>query len=200
MTNLFFSTPEHSAWPTVWRRYSKPPNDCEAAAISCSSSWAPAPSARRSANASKDCDSPTRGFCEKHPRERIPAFLAAVDACLVPLRNNEVFKTAVPSKMFEAMAAAKPVILGVEGEAKEILLANQAGLAVRPEDPASMMAAILKLRNDPQLCQALGRNGRQSVMQKYLRRNEAAKYLNLLGELCAGRKLLAAEAQLAMPD
>ncbi len=143
---------------------------------------------------------PNARLLEKHPRERIPAFLAAVDACLVPLRNNEVFKTAVPSKMFEAMAAAKPVILGVEGEAKEILLANQAGLAVRPEDPASMMAAILKLRNDPQLCQALGRNGRQSVMQKYLRRNEAAKYLNLLGELCAGRKLLAAEAQLAMPD
>jgi len=137
---------------------------------------------------------------EKQPRERIPAFLAAVDACMVPLRNKEVFKSAIPSKMFEAMAAAKPVILGVEGEAKEILLTNQAGLAVRPEDPASMVAAILKLRNDPQLCQALGRNGRQSVMQKYLRRTEAARYLNLLGELCAGRKLLAPEAQLALPE
>jgi len=143
---------------------------------------------------------PNARLLEKQPRENIPAFLAAVDACLVPLRNQEVFKSAIPTKMFEAMAAGKPVILGVEGEAKEILLASQAGLAVRPEDPEAMVAAILRLRNDPSLCQVLGRNGRQSVMEKYLRRTEAARYLNLLSELCAGRKLLAPEAQLALPD
>ena len=143
---------------------------------------------------------PNARLLEKQPRERISAFLAAADACLVPLRNQEVFKSAIPSKMFEAMAAGKPVILGVEGEAKEILLASRAGLAVRPEDPEAMVAAILRLRNDLSLCHALGRNGRHSVMEKYLRRTEAAKYLNLLGELCAGRKLLAPDAQLALPE
>ena len=137
---------------------------------------------------------------EKQPRERIPAFLAAVDACLVPLRNKEVFKTAIPSKMFEAMAAGKPVILGVEGEAKEILLDSQAGLAVRPEDPEAMVAAILRLRNEPSLCRALGRNGRQAVLEKYLRPTQAAKYLNLLSELCARRKLLATAEPLALPE
>ena len=135
---------------------------------------------------------------EKQPRERIPAFLAAVDACLVPLRNKEVFKSAIPSKMFEAMAAGKPAILGVEGEAKEILLASQAGLAIRPEDPEDMVAAILRLRNDPSLCQALGQNGRQAVLNKYLRRTQAALYLNLLGELCARRKLVAATEPVAL--
>ena len=137
---------------------------------------------------------------EKQPRERIPAFLAAVDACLVPLRNKEVFKTAIPSKMFEAMAAGKPTILGVEGEAKEILLASHAGLAIRPEDPEAMVAAILKLRNEPSLCQVMGRNGRQAVLEKYLRPTQAAKYLNLLNELCARRKLLAAAEPLALPE
>ena len=102
--------------------------------------------------------------------------------------------------MFEAMAAGKPVILGVEGEAKEILLTSQAGLAVRPEDPEAMVAAILALRNDPSLCHALGRNGRQSVMEKYLRRTEAAKYLNLLSELRASHKLVPAREQLAIPE
>jgi len=143
---------------------------------------------------------PNARLLEKQPRERIPAFLAAVDACLVPLRNKEVFRSAIPSKMFEAMAAGKPVILGVEGEAKEILLASRAGLAIRPEDPEAMEAAILSLRNDSSLCQSLGRNGRRSVMEKYLRRTEAARYMNLLAELCAGRKLLAPEAQLALPE
>lgn len=137
---------------------------------------------------------------EKQPRERIPAFLAAVDACLVPLRNQEVFKSAIPSKMFEAMAAGRPAILGVEGEAKEILLASQAGLAIRPEDPEAMTAAILKLRNDPALCQALGQSGRRAVLDKYLRRTQAARYLSLLNELCAHRKTLAATQPLAFPE
>lgn len=137
---------------------------------------------------------------EKQPRERVPAFLAAADACLVPLRNKQVFKTAIPSKMFEAMAAGKPAILGVEGEAKEILLDSQAGLAMPPEDPEAMVDAILRLRNAPSLCQALSRNGRQAVMEKYLRRTQAAQYLNLLSELCARRDLLAAAEPMALPE
>jgi glycosyltransferase involved in cell wall biosynthesis len=137
---------------------------------------------------------------EKQPRERIPAFLAATDACLIPLRNQVVFKTAIPSKLFEAMAAGKPAILGVEGEAKEILLSSQAGLAVRPEDPEAMVAAILRLRNETSLCQALGRNGRQVVLEKFLRPTQAAKYFNLLSELCARRKVMATTQPLAVTE
>ncbi len=143
---------------------------------------------------------PNVRLLEKQPREKIPAYLAAVDACLVPLRNQEVFKTAIPSKMFEAMAAGKPVILGVEGEAKEILLASEAGLPVRPEDPEATAAAIVKLRDDPSLCRTLGANGRRSVTEKYLRRTEAAKYLSLLGDLRESQKLAGATQQLAVPE
>ena len=137
---------------------------------------------------------------EKQPRERIPVFLAAADACLVPLRNQEVFKSAIPSKMFEAMAAGRPVILSVEGEAKEILLSSQAGLAIPPEDPGAMVDAILKLRNEPSLCQSLGWSGRQAVLEKYQRRTEAAKYLNLLGALCARRKFLTAREPVTLAE
>jgi glycosyltransferase involved in cell wall biosynthesis len=137
---------------------------------------------------------------EKQPRERIPAILAAADACLVPLRNQEVFKSAIPSKMFEAMAAGKPAILGVEGEAKEILLASDAGLAVQPEDPGAMVAATLKLRNDRSYCLTLGRNGRQAVMERYLRRTEAAKYFGLLAELSARQKVLAAREPVTISE
>jgi len=137
---------------------------------------------------------------EKQPRERIPAFLAAADACLVPLRNKEVFKSAIPSKIFEAMAAGRPVILSVEGEAKEILLSSQAGLAIPPEDPGAMVEAILQLRNDPSLCQSLARSGRQAVLEKYQRRTEAAKYLNLLDALCARHKLLTAREPVTLAE
>ncbi len=126
-------------------------------------------------------------YLGKHPRAEIPAFLAAADACLAPLRRREVFKTAIPIKIFEAMAVARPVILGVEGEAKDILLDARAGVAVAPEDPQALRQAILELRANAWLCRELGANGRRAVLQKYSRRNQASAYLNLLSEIASGR-------------
>ncbi len=128
-------------------------------------------------------------FLGKQPREKVPAYLLAADACLAPLRRSEVFKTAIPSKMFEAMAAARPVILGVEGEAKEILLDAGAGIAVPPDDPEALAEAILKLRQHPELARALGANGRRAVREKYSCRQQARAYLELLGRLAStGRR------------
>lgn len=122
-------------------------------------------------------------FLGKQPRERIPTYLLAADACLVPLRRREVFKTAIPSKMFEAMAAARPVILGVEGEAKQILLDAEAGLAVPPDDSEALAQAILRLREQPELGRALGASGRRAVRVKYSRQQQAKAYLELLAGL-----------------
>jgi glycosyltransferase involved in cell wall biosynthesis len=106
-------------------------------------------------------------YLGKQPRERVPAYLLAADACLVPLRRSEVFKTAIPSKMLEAMAAGRPVILGVEGEAREMLLEAEGGIALPPDDSEALAEAILRLRQNPQLALALGANGRRAVCQKY---------------------------------
>src|SRR5437764_3302187 len=112
-------------------------------------------------------------YLGKQPRERIPAFLAASDACLVPLRRSETFKTAIPSKMFEAMIAAKPVILGVEGEAKEILLEARAGIAVPPEDDEALAGAICTLWGNPLLGLKQAGNARRTVLDQYTRRHHA---------------------------
>lgn len=122
-------------------------------------------------------------YLGKQPREKIPAYLAAADVCLAPLRRSRVFTTAIPSKMFEAMAAAKPVILGVEGEANEILLDARAGIAVPPEDSNALAQAILRLWQNPGLGRELGANGRRAVLEKYSRRKQAAAYLELLAGL-----------------
>jgi glycosyltransferase involved in cell wall biosynthesis len=122
-------------------------------------------------------------FLGKQPREKVPVYLAAADACLVPLRRSEVFKTAIPSKMLEAMAAAKPVILGVEGEAKEILLEAEAGIAVPPDDSAALSKAILSLCQHPELGRALGANGRRAVRERFSRQQQARVYLELLAGL-----------------
>ena len=85
--------------------------------------------------------------------------------------------------MFEAMIAAKPVILGVEGEAKEILLEARAGIAVPPEDVEALAGAICTLWKNPVLALKQGGNGRRTVLEKYTRRHQSTAYLELLAGL-----------------
>ena len=55
------------------------------------------------------------------PHEQVPALLAAADICLVPLRDVPLFSSFIPSKMFEYLAAGKPVVGALAGEAAQIL-------------------------------------------------------------------------------
>jgi hypothetical protein len=63
-----------------------------------------------------------------------------------------------------------------------------------------MAAAILRLQKEPSLCRALGRKGRQVVLEKYLRPTQAAKYLNLLSELCAHPEVVPSVEPMALRE
>ena len=67
-------------------------------------------------------------------REKIPAFIGTSDVCLVLLKKTELFKTVIPTKMLEFMSCAKPVILGVDGQARHILEEAGAGITIEPEN------------------------------------------------------------------
>ena len=126
-------------------------------------------------------------FTGKQPKSRIPDFLQASDAALVVLRRKEIFKTVIPTKMLESMAMAKPIILGVEGEAKRIIEEAGAGVPVTPENPSELATAIRKLKEDPALCVSLGEKGREYVKRLYDRDKLAADYSSIL-EQVQGRK------------
>ena len=89
----------------------------------------------------------------------MPALWSATDASLILLKRSDTFKTVYPSKMSEAMAMRCPVILGVEGEAKEVLEAAGAGVAINPESAEELAAAMRKLADQPELAAAYGRAG-----------------------------------------
>jgi glycosyltransferase involved in cell wall biosynthesis len=114
------------------------------------------------------------------PRSSVPSLLAASDIMLVTLRPSDVFKTVLPSKMFEAMAAARPIVLGVEGEARDTLLEAGAGIAIPPGDADALADAVCRLARDPVLQAAMGKSGRAYVRREYSRRVWAARYLALL--------------------
>jgi colanic acid biosynthesis glycosyl transferase WcaI len=119
-------------------------------------------------------------FAGERPRGEVPRWIAESDACAVLLRRTEVFLTVVPSKMLEIMAAGRPIILGVEGEALALLERARAGIGVAPESAEQLAAAICTLRDNAALAAQLGANGRAFVRQGFRRETLAARYLELL--------------------
>jgi glycosyltransferase involved in cell wall biosynthesis len=119
-------------------------------------------------------------FLDQQPREKIPAFISASDACLVLLKKTDVFKTVIPSKMLEFMSCARPVILGVEGQAQQIVEEAGAGIVIEPENASALAQTINKLRSDRDLGRSLGQNGRKYILNRYSRAHTAKKYIRVL--------------------
>jgi glycosyltransferase involved in cell wall biosynthesis len=113
------------------------------------------------------------------PHDQVPALLAAADICLVPLRDVPLFSSFIPSKMFEYLAAGKPVVGAVTGEAAQIL--REAGACVVPPgDSDALAGAIGALAADPARRAAMGRQGRCYVEEYFDRGALARLYRKLL--------------------
>jgi len=119
-------------------------------------------------------------FLDQQPREKIPSFISASDLCLVLLKKTDVFKTVIPTKMLEFMSCARPVILGVEGQARQILEDAGAGLAIEPENADALAAAIMQLDHNRELAKTLGEQGRAYILQNFSRASTAEKYITVL--------------------
>ena len=119
------------------------------------------------------------------PHGQVPALLAAADICLVPLRDVPLFSSFIPSKMFEYLAAGKPVVGAVAGEAAQIL--REAGACVVPPgDSDALAAAIRTLAADPVRREAMGRQGRCYV-ERYFDRGSLARLYRKLLDFPGGR-------------
>ncbi len=122
----------------------------------------------------------------EQPRERIPDYLSAADVALVPLRNLEIFHSALPSKMFDAWACQLPVLLSVSGEARELLEGCAGGLFIPPEDPIALRDGILACKSNPDMINSWGENGRKFTEAHYSRRALAEKLAEVLTLLKIG--------------
>lgn len=114
------------------------------------------------------------------PKADVPRYYALADVGLVPLRDVEVFKTFIPSKLFELMAAGVPVVGSVAGEAAEILERSGGAIVVPPEDGVAVADAIRRLRSDDELRARMAEAGRDFVVRHYTREALADVYLSEL--------------------
>jgi colanic acid biosynthesis glycosyl transferase WcaI len=122
-------------------------------------------------------------FLDQQPHEKIPAFISASDACLVLLRKTDVFKTVIPTKMLEFMSCSRPVILGVDGQARKIVEEADAGIVIEPENAIALGDAIQRLAAADDLCQKLGAQGRDYIVQHFSRSQTADAYIHVLDAL-----------------
>lgn len=129
---------------------------------------------------------------DQQPKSRMREFWALSDVSLVLLKKSDLFKTVIPSKIFESLAMAKPIVLGVEGESAELLQAAKAGMCIEPEQADDLAACVLELSQNPERCQQLGRNGRRYVMEHFNRIVLARKLASVL-ETVDGKTVLEAE-------
>ena len=85
------------------------------------------------------------------PKEEVPDYLSCSDISLIPLRKSELFKTVIPSKIFETCAMKIPILLGVEGESKALIEKYRAGLCFEPENEEDFLEKLNILYLDKKL-------------------------------------------------
>ncbi|MBD3273716.1 MAG: glycosyltransferase [Candidatus Marinimicrobia bacterium] len=119
------------------------------------------------------------------PKSSIPFIIDQLDVMLVLLKRDPVFKTVIPSKLFEGMVMKKPLVVGVEGETKQIVENAGAGLTIVPESRSEFKEAILKLRDQQDLRNQLANDGYQHVTKFFIRKKLAGQYINIFKALTA---------------
>jgi len=122
------------------------------------------------------------------PADRVPGLYAKSDAGAVLLRDLEIFKGALPTKMLEAMAAGRPLLLAARGESAELVRRAGAGLVVAPGDPAALAGACRRLHSEPELGLELGRAARRYAEGHFGAQRAADAWAARLSDAVAARR------------
>ncbi len=113
------------------------------------------------------------------PKDQVVKYISILDLSLINLRKSELFKTVIPSKMFENAGMQIPIIMGVQGEAQEMLEEYGAGLCFEPENEVDFNAKLQQLLSDPDLYERC-RTGGAEMSRDYDRKALADKMLECM--------------------
>lgn len=126
-------------------------------------------------------------FIDQQAKARIPEFYAACDLGLVNLTDVPLHEGSIPSKIFEYMGMAKPILLAVRGHARRIVEDARCGEYVPPGDVGAMVEAVRRLSKAGVRLAEMGESGRSYVLARHDRDQLAREYLGLLSEVVAGQ-------------
>lgn len=112
--------------------------------------------------------------------DEVPAYLKALDVSIVHLKPHPVFQNVIPSKIFENMAMATPMVYAVEGHSAEIVQRTGAGVCIPSGDPQAMAEAVRRLSDDRGRLRQMGHDARQAVAREFSRRVKAQQAIRSL--------------------
>ncbi len=122
-------------------------------------------------------------FAPPAPKTAMPAVLAAADACIAILKPLDEYKTTYPNKVFDYMAAGRPVVLAIEGVIRDVVEDADCGVFPKPGDPQDMANAIAFLSANRARAAMHGRNGRAYLEAHFSRAAIAEKLMRVLENL-----------------
>ena len=114
-------------------------------------------------------------FCGEIPKKNVSEYLSLADCGIIPLKNIKVFESTIPSKLFDYMSADLPILLGVTGEAADILLESESGITFLPDNSEDLAEKIIWMKNHPKVRNEMGKRGRKFVEKYYNREKQAEK-------------------------
>ncbi len=122
-------------------------------------------------------------FLPPVPKSDMPAALACADACIAILKPLDAYKTTYPNKVFDYMAAARPVVLVIDGVIREVVESAGCGIFVPPGDSGKLAEAIISFAEDRDQCRKMGLAGRSYLEENFNRTAIAGKLLKLMKDM-----------------
>jgi glycosyltransferase involved in cell wall biosynthesis len=119
-------------------------------------------------------------FVPAQPKSAVPALVGSADVCVATLRDLPILRTVYPNKVFDYMAAARPVVVAIGGEIVTVIDAARAGTCVDPGDAAALAAAVRRMYDDRPAAEAAGARGRAYVCEHFDRGVQAMRFIEVL--------------------
>ena len=118
-------------------------------------------------------------FTGKLSKTEVAEVMAASDACIAILKDIPMFRTTYPNKVFDYMAAGRPILLAIDGVIRKVVEQSRSGLFVPPGNDAALARAILNLADNRMEARAMGLRGREFVTKHFNRDQQAAEFVSL---------------------
>jgi len=122
-------------------------------------------------------------FIPPIPKNLMSEALAASDVCIAILKPIPLYGTVYPNKVFDYMAAGRPVVLAIDGVIRKVIEESEGGIFVAPGNAGALANTIKQLSSDPDLCIKMGSKGRQYFEKHFDRQLLAKKLIKILEEL-----------------
>ena len=123
-------------------------------------------------------------FLNPVPKSEMPQVLKAIDVAVVPLKKLDLFQGAIPSKVFEALAMKKPLLLGVDGEARKHFIEKaNAGMYFEPENEIELANCALYLSENSEELKKMSENARYYVSEHFDRTKITLQFLSKINSI-----------------